>query len=63
MLGIFLDLETNGLNYKYHRTIEIAFQIIALQKGTILDEYSQIIFQQPKIWRQSNPESLRVNGF
>lgn len=63
MLGIFLDLETNGLNYKYHRTIEIAFQIIDLQKGTILDEYSQIIFQPPKIWRKSNPESLRVNGF
>ncbi len=63
MLGIFLDLETTGLNYKYHRTIEIAFQIINLQTGVILDEYSQIIFQPPEIWSRSNPESLQVNGF
>lgn len=63
MLGIFLDLETTGLNYKYHRTIEIAFQIINLHTNTILDEYSQIVFQPLKIWRLSNPESLRVNGF
>lgn len=63
MLGIFLDLETTGLNYKYHRTIEIAFQIINLQSNVILDEYSQIIFQPEEIWRQSNPESLAINGF
>lgn len=63
MLGIFLDLETTGLNYKYHRTIEIAFQIIDLQTKKILDEYSQIIFQPPEVWKRSNPESLRINGF
>lgn len=63
MLGIFLDLETTGLNYKQHRTIEIAFQIINLQTNTIIDEYSEIIFQPQEVWKRSNPESLQVNGF
>lgn len=63
MLGIFLDLETTGLNYKYHRTIEIAFQIINLQSNTLLHEYSEIIFQPQEVWQQSNPESLAINGF
>lgn len=63
MLGIFLDLETTGLNYKHHRTIEIAFQIINLYSNALLHEYSQIIFQPRKVWRQSNPKSLAINGF
>lgn len=63
MLGIFLDLETTGLNYKHHRTIEIAFQIINLQTNTIIDEYSEVIFQPQEVWKRSNPESLQVNGF
>lgn len=63
MLGIFLDLETTGLNYKHHRTIEIAFQIIDLKTNTLLEEYSEMIFQSEEVWQQSNPESLAINGF
>jgi oligoribonuclease len=63
VLGIFLDLETTGLNPIKHRAIEIAFQIIDLYSGEKKASYESIIYQSPEIWTQSEPESLAVNGF
>lgn len=63
MLGIFLDLETTGLNPVKHRAIEIALQIIHLYSGEKKASYESIIYQPEEIWTQSEPESLAVNGF
>ena len=63
MLGIFLDTETNGLNVQIHRVIEIAFKILDLYTGKIVDQYQSIVFQPIEIWDKSDPASLHVNGF
>lgn len=63
MLGIFLDTETNGLNAFKHRVLEIAFKIVDVQTGKLIDEYHSIIFQTKEDWDQSDPDSLKVNGF
>jgi DNA polymerase-3 subunit epsilon/oligoribonuclease len=63
VLGIFLDTETNGLNPFKHYPIEIALKIVDLVTGRIVDHY-QAVIQPPKgCWPQSDPESLKVNGF
>jgi oligoribonuclease len=63
MLGIFLDTETNGLNFQKHRTIEIAFQIVDIMSGQIKDAFSSLVSVTPEEWEKSDPESLQVNGF
>lgn len=63
MLGIFLDIETNGLNPFKHKVIEIAFQIIDLKTGDLVDSYQAIVYQSHEEWKNSNPTSLQINGF
>lgn len=63
MLGIFLDSETNGLNSKKHRIIEIAYQIIDVYTGEAKDTFHSVVSVSPEEWSQSDPESLKVNGF
>lgn len=63
MLGIFLDSETNGLNYRKHKIINLAFKIIDLTSGEIRVEYQIIIFQPLRVWEKSDPISLKINGF
>lgn len=63
MLGIFLDTETNGLNAFKHRVIEIAYKIVDVRTGQVKQTYQTIIFQTEDAWKQSDPESLKVNGF
>lgn len=63
MLGIFLDLETNGLNAFKHRILEIAFQIVDLESGELKASYEAVVFQPESVWSQSDPKSLQVNGF
>lgn len=63
MRGIFLDTETNGLNPFVHRVLEIAFKIVDLYTGEMLDEYEVIIRQPVDEWKRSDPSSLQVNGF
>lgn len=63
MLGIFLDLETNGLDFSKHRILEIAFKVMDLNQEKTLCAYSQKIFHSPHIWEQSDPQSLLINGF
>jgi len=63
VLGIFLDTETNGLNPFKHRLLEIAFKIVDLKTGQILEDYEAVIFQTEAVWKLSDPESLKVNGF
>lgn len=63
MLGIFLDTETNGLNPKKHRLLEIAFRIIDLYSGKVVDSYEALVFQPKEIWSLSDLNSLKINGF
>lgn len=63
VLGIFLDTETNGLNAFKHRILQIAFKIVDLTSGNIIDSYEATIFQPPEAWKKSDAASLHVNGF
>ena len=63
MLGIFLDSEANGLNPVKHNIIEIAFKIINLSTGEEVYSYDEKVFQTKEKWEQSDPNSLKVNGF
>lgn len=63
MLGIFLDSETNGLNAKIHKLVEIAFKIVDLCSGEVKENYQTIVSQEFATWEKSDPASLKVNGF
>lgn len=63
MLGIFLDSETNGLNSQKHRIVEIAFQIVDVLNGQVKDSFEALISTTLEEWRESDPQSLQVNGF
>jgi DNA polymerase-3 subunit epsilon/oligoribonuclease len=63
MLGIFLDIETTGLNPQKHRAIEIAIKVIDLFTGVEKNSYESIIYQPKEIWDKCDPNSLLINGF
>ena len=63
MLGIFLDTETNGLNSRKHRVIEIAYKIVDVLTGAQQEAFETVVYQDNEMWKKSDPESLKVNGF
>lgn len=63
MLGIFLDIETTGLNPFKHVPIEVAFTILNLSSGHLIAHYSSVIKQSREIWDQRDTNSIEVNGF
>lgn len=63
MIGIFLDIESNGLNVFKHRCLEIAIKLISLENHNELGSYSSIVGQPESVWEKSDPNSLKVNGF
>lgn len=63
MLGIFLDTETNGLNAKKHRVLEIAYKVIDLYSGAFEESFHAVLSLSPETWELSDLESLKVNGF
>lgn len=62
MLGIFLDLETNGLDCFKNRVLEIAYKIVDLEKKETIGSYHSRVFQPKEVWDRSDPNSLKVNG-
>lgn len=62
MLGIFLDTETNGLDAKKHKILEIAFKIIDLMSGKTVDQFEALIKISSHDWKQSDLVSLKVSG-
>lgn len=62
MLGIFLDTETNGLNFNKHTILDIAFEIVDLRDGKILETFNEMIMPTEDEWNKSSKESLKVNG-
>lgn len=63
VIGVFLDTETNGLNPKFHKVVEIAFKIVDLSTSSIKQEYQALIALSMEAWGRSDPESLCINGF
>ena len=63
MLGIFLDTETNGLNFLKHKILEIAIKIHDLNNKYELGSYESKIFIPFDEWKQGDPNSLEVTGF
>jgi oligoribonuclease len=63
VLGIFLDSETNGLNFHKHRIVEVAFKIVDILSGEVKDSFQSFVRVTPEEWKRSDPDSLKVNGF
>ncbi len=63
MYGIFLDIETTGLDPYQHRPIDLAFRIVDLSDKELIADYQQLIFYTKDIWDQYDPESLKINGY
>ncbi len=63
MLGVFLDIEANGLNPQIHKILEIAFKIVDLSTGEVKENFQSLVTQPIEAWEKSDQESLRVNGF
>lgn len=63
MLGIFFDSETNGLDVQKHRLIDLAYKIVDVGNGKILESYQTLLQLSYEDWKKSDPSSLKVNGF
>ncbi len=63
MLGIFLDSEANGLYPARHKMIEIAYQLIDVVSGKLVETFESVIKISPEDWEKSDPASLKINGF
>lgn len=62
VLGIFLDTETNGLNFFIHNILEIAIDVVDLNSGQSLGKFSSLIRLSDQEWELGNPQSLSING-
>lgn len=61
--GIFIDIETTGLDPTRHRTLEVACQLIDLTNGQQRGAYHRVVKQPIEVWERSDRVSLSVNGF
>ena len=63
MKGIFLDIETNGLDPYIHSPLEICVVICDLLNMNRITEYTSLINCSEKNWiLKSDPKALRING-
>ncbi|MCI5052214.1 MAG: 3'-5' exonuclease [Simkaniaceae bacterium] len=58
-----MDTETNGLDFRKNRIIEICFIVFDLIKYEEIERYESLVFQSEEVWKDSDPDSLEVNGF
>lgn len=63
MYGIFLDIETTGLNAMVHRPIDIACKIVDFSTGNLKGSYECVIKQSAEAWTAKDPVSIEVNGY
>jgi DNA polymerase-3 subunit epsilon/oligoribonuclease len=63
MFGIFLDTETNGLNPYVNKIFEIAFKIVNLYSGEIIEIYESKIKVDRFTFDNSNLKSLEITKF
>lgn len=62
MQGIFLDIESNGLDCYKHRVLEIALKIISLETGQCQASFESAVYVSPQQWTCSDTRSLAING-
>ena len=62
MLGIFLDIETSGLDPKKHTILELAFKIVDVKTGILHETFTELVSISKEQWGQSDKASLQVNG-
>ncbi len=63
MRGIFLDIETDGLDPDLHQALEVGVSIYDLHTMTCICEYSSFIRCSERHWTfGSDPRALAVNG-
>lgn len=63
MYGIFLDIETTGLNPAVHAPIDIACKIVDLTKGKYEGQYQSIVAQPLEAWEKRDLASIEINRF
>ncbi len=62
LIGIFLDTETNGLDFTVHEAIEIAIELIDLESGKRIESYRTLIQISSEAFGRSDPTSLAFTG-
>ena len=62
VLGLFLDLETNGLDPWRHVPIDLAIRFVDLRSGRQMGLYETKIACSREEWDRADPESTKVNG-
>lgn len=60
--GIFLDIESNGLDPYHHQVMQIALQLVELETGQCLTQFQSNVFLTREEWLQSDRISLEFNG-
>lgn len=63
MKGVFVDIETTGLNFKTHVPLDIAVSIVDLSDITVLETYSSLITCSTRAWDYADDAALRCNGY
>ncbi len=63
MQGIFLDIETTGLDPVRHVAIDVALKVVSLNTGAVQGEFQSVIWQTPETWERCDPASLSINGY
>jgi oligoribonuclease len=63
MQGIFLDIETTGLNSLRHAPVDIALRIVDLSTYQSIGSYQSIISLSSEAWEKRDPMSVEINGF
>lgn len=63
MQAIFLDIETTGLDPLRHSPLDIAIKIVDLTEMALKGEYCSTIKVSQKKWLESDPESVKINGY
>jgi DNA polymerase-3 subunit epsilon/oligoribonuclease len=63
MLGIFLDIETTGLDPLQHVPIDVAIKVLDLSTGDLLGSFESIVKQDLEKWNKRDPGSIEINGF
>lgn len=63
MLAIFLDIETTGLDFFRHRSIDFALKIIDVSTGIEKYTFHSVIKQPQEMWDKRDLASMQINGF
>jgi len=61
MLGVFLDIETSGLDPFLHDPLEIALIIVDLLHGKELGRYESVLQVTREEWTRRDPSSIEIN--